>query len=66
MDDGASVLVLASKNRRIEVVSKLIAKGAKIDLQMDDGVFALFIGGQNGHIEVVRELLAKGAKIDKG
>ena len=46
------------------MVRELIAKHAKIDLQMDDGVFALFIPCQNGHIVVARELIAKGVKID--
>ena len=42
------------------MVRELIAKGAKIDLQVDDGTSPLLYSQlQHGHIEVVRELIAK-------
>ena len=58
---GASPLIGAAQNGHAEVVAKLLANKAKVDLQDDRNMTALMYACQNSHPDVVRELLAAGA-----
>ena len=54
-------MCLSVKPTHLEVVQKLLLRGAAVDAAMNDGRMPLFTASARGHLEVVRELLARGA-----
>ena len=56
---------MSSQKGHLEVVTLLLAKGAKVNEATNDGGTPFLAGSQYGHQEVVKLLLAKGAKVDK-
>ncbi|CAI8026097.1 Putative ankyrin repeat protein MM_0045 [Geodia barretti] len=62
--DRRSALMMAAEEVWTEVVSLLLAAGAKIDLQNWHGYTSLMLAAENGETEVVSLLLEAGANID--
>ncbi len=54
----------AAIDGNVEVVKKLVAKGANLDKQDNDGNTALIIAAQEEHIEVAKQLIEAGANLD--
>lgn len=69
-DIGRTPLHLASANCRIDVVTQLLDKGAKVDSRANDRATPLHLAAQEGCIDAVNVLLARGADVnahdDKG
>ena len=57
-------MIWASRNGHLEVVEKLIEKGAKVNHQDIYGVTALMMASRNGHLEVVEKLIELGADVN--
>ena len=62
---GATALILASHNGRLEVARLLCQAGADKDTAMQHGDTALILASENGHLEVARLLCEAGADKDK-
>ena len=60
-DCYSSPLIQASKHGHLEVVSMLLANGAKVDFKDRHGRTALIWAGQGGHVDIIRLLLKHGA-----
>ena len=66
---GATPLLVASQNARVEVVCLLLARGDAVDVNRgttckrvdaNNGVTPLFAAATNGHVRVVQMLLERG------
>jgi hypothetical protein len=64
LNDGRTLLLIASEAGHLEVVRELLARGAAVDAARDDGATPLLVASQKGHLEVVRELLSRGAAVN--
>jgi ankyrin repeat protein len=62
--DGSTVLMAMSYFNKEDLVSKLIKKGAELDLQSDVGNTALILATTQGAEKAVKVLLNAGAKVD--
>lgn len=62
--NGQTALHFAAMNGKIDIISILIARGAKVDLQDEQGVTPLMLAASNGKLEAVQALLAQGAKLE--
>ena len=62
--NGDTALILAANNGKVEVVEKLLGKGADVNLADKNGNTALIWAANNGKVEVVEKLLAKGADVN--
>ena len=62
--EGISALMIASGNRKKEVVEVLLQRGAEVNLQNKWGSTALMLAAHNSDSEVVALLLDSGAKLD--
>ena len=63
-NNGASALILASRNGHRDVVQALLANGAEVNAKDNDGATALILASRNGHRDVVQALLANGADVN--
>ncbi len=61
---GQTALHFAAMNGKIDIISILIARGAKVDVQDDQGVTPLMLAASNGKLEAIQALVAQGAKIE--
>ncbi len=61
---GASVLQVASQRGRKEVVTLLLERGAKVDLEDKEGSTALMAAAYNGHVDIVEILVDAGADVN--
>ena len=61
---GANPLHIASKNGRLDIVKKLINKGADVNANNNVNETPLHDASKNGHLEVVRELIYEGANVN--
>lgn len=61
---GQTALHFASMNGKVDIISILIARGAKVDAQDDQGVTPLMLACKDGQLDAVRALLAQGAKLE--
>ena len=61
---GKTALHMAAMNGKVDIISILIARGAKVDNQDEEGVTPLMLAASTGKIEAVQALLAQGAKIE--
>ena len=58
-------MIAASGNGNVEIVSKLIEKGAKVSWKTSKlGEFPLLYATGGGHVDVVRILIEYGAKVN--
>ena len=64
-NDGATALMVASRNGHLEVARLLCEAGADKDKARQDGATALILASRNGHLEVARLLCEAGADKDK-
>ncbi len=65
-DNGEdSAILTACQLNKIEIVKKLIRKGAYIDIQNKVGVTPLYIAAQKGYQQLVSYLISEGADITK-
>lgn len=62
--NGQTALHFASMNGKVDIISILIARGAKVDAQDDQGVTPLMLAAKDGQLDAVKALLAQGAKPD--
>lgn len=62
--NGQTALHFAAMNGKIDIISILIARGAKIDIQDDQGVTPLMLAASQGKLDAVQTLLAQGAKLE--
>jgi ankyrin repeat protein len=62
--NGQTALHFAAMNGKIDIISILIARGAKVDIQDDQGVTPLMLAASQGKLDAVQTLLAQGAKIE--
>ena len=62
--EGETALMKASHHGHIEVVEKLLGKGASVDMANGRGMTALMEASRHGHIGVVEKLLEQGASVD--
>ena len=62
-NNGASALILASRNGHRDVVQALLANGAEVNAKDNDGATALILASRNGHHDVVA-LFVKGAEVN--
>ncbi len=62
--NGQTALHFAAMNGKIDIISTLIARGAKIDIQDEQGVTPLMLAASNGRLDAVQALIAQGAKIE--
>jgi len=61
---GGTPLMSASLKGQLEVVRRLIDKGADVDAVKKDGATALMWASQGGNLEIVRLLIEKGANVN--
>ena len=61
---GQTMLHIATKQGRVDIVKALLEKGAKIE-QKCQGMTPLNIAAAQGHVEVIKVLLEKGANIEQ-
>jgi len=61
--DGTTALHWAAYHDRADVVTKLLAAGAKAEVANSYGITPLLIACQNGNAEIVKALLAAGADV---
>src|SRR5262245_851364 len=57
-------LAIAARDGHTEVVKKLLASGANVNMKTKDGSTPLINASLNGHTEVVKALLGAGADIN--
>ena len=62
--NGQTALHMAAMNGKIDIISILIARGAKVDATDDQGVTPLMLAAKEGKVDAVTALLAQGAKIE--
>lgn len=62
--NGQTALHFAAMNGRIDIISILIARGAKVDIQDDQGVTPLMLAASTGKLDAIQTLLAQGAKLE--
>jgi len=69
LNDGATLLYIASKSGHVGVVDYLLDSGAEVDRatakEGEEGMTALYIASYYGHVGVVGVLLGNGAEVDK-
>src|SRR6266536_3454405 len=63
---GMTPLILAIQNQRSVVVSKLISKGAKVNVADPDGVTPLAMASRLGNADIMELLLKAGAECNDG
>jgi ankyrin repeat protein len=63
LDDGSTLLVLAIKHNKPEMVSTLIKRGADVNQKAYRGVTALQVAVQEGDPAIVKQLLDAGASV---
>lgn len=61
---GTSLLSLATKNGRLEMVKFLVDKGANVNHGAINGTAPLMLAATNGHLDVVKFLVDKGADVN--
>jgi ankyrin repeat protein len=59
-------VMLAIKNQRLDVLQKLVSKGAKVAIQDDSGMTPLALASQGGNSTMMEYLLKYGADVDDG
>lgn len=62
--NGANPLNTAAAMNNVRIASKLLKKGAKIDIKANDGWTPLATAAAKGNIEVMKLLIKKGADLD--
>jgi ankyrin repeat protein len=62
--DKTMALIAASEHGYIEIVRRLIEKGANLNIQNEEGETALIIASGNGYTDIVRLLIEAGATLD--
>jgi hypothetical protein len=58
--------MLAIKNQRLDILQKLVSKGAKVAIQDDSGMTPLALASQGGNSTMMEYLLKYGADVDDG
>ena len=62
---GLTALLLASLNRRLDVLQALLARGADVNAKDNgSGLTALMSASAKGYLDVVQTLIAKGADVN--
>jgi ankyrin repeat protein len=61
---GTSLLSLATKNGRLDMVKFLVDKGANLNYGSVNGTTPLMLAATNGHLDVVKFLVDKGADVN--
>jgi hypothetical protein len=59
-------VMLAIKNQRLDILQKLVSKGAKITIRDDSGTTPLALASQVGNSAIMEYLLKYGADVDDG
>ena len=62
LQEGATLLMLASSEGQLEVVKILLSNGANVNAKDKTGKTALWLAKLNGRKEIVKLLLAAGAR----
>jgi ankyrin repeat protein len=63
-NEGNTLLMIASKKNKLEIVTELLKRGPNINLQNKDGKTALMIASYTGNINIVIELLNNRANLN--
>lgn len=63
-DSGTSALQTASQRGRKDIVTLLLGRGAKVNLQNKKGDTALMAAAFNGHVDIVKILVLAGAEVN--
>jgi ankyrin repeat protein len=61
--NGQTALHIAAMNGKVDILTVLIARGAKVDVQDDQGITPLMLAAKDGRVEAIQALIAQGAKI---
>ncbi len=62
--NGQTGLHFAAMNGKVDIITVLIARGAKVDAQDDQGITPLMLAAKDGQLDAVKALIAQGAKIE--
>jgi hypothetical protein len=62
--NGQTALHVASMNGKVDIISILIARGAKVDAVDEQGITPLMLAAKDGQVDAVKALLAQGANIE--
>ena len=65
MNDGVTLLFMASQNGHVDVVRLLIDAGALINQADEDGETPLWVASHKGHLAIVRYLILHGSGIEQ-
>uniref|UniRef100_A0A8C8GNR8 KAP NTPase domain-containing protein n=1 Tax=Oncorhynchus tshawytscha TaxID=74940 RepID=A0A8C8GNR8_ONCTS len=64
LQNGQTLLMMASEQGSLEMVQELLRRGANVNLDDVDCWTALISAAKEGHVEVVKELLANNASLE--
>ena len=59
-----AVIHLAAQSGSLDIIRRLVAKGADVNFHVDRGWSPLFYAVKSGHVDAVKFLISRGAKVD--